>query len=153
MKLHFAIGHFRVRLYAEKMVRTEGVTSLLEDGSHFLMWDFDNVDYAEVLQALGRVQDDYALPDIHVLLTSDRSYHAYCFAALPWPTVIKIIAETPGVDLDYFRIGVWRGYFTLRYVAKPGRAAPCAIALLPSTVKASVDPYRIPQFVRYWTHA
>ena len=101
-----------------------GINSNLKDGNHILMWEFDNVEYWQALAALTVAQQDYALPQIHILKASGiKSWHAICFARCPWPLSISIVAGTPLIDLDWLRMCVNREHWTLRVTDK-GQGEP-----------------------------
>lgn len=153
MRFEFTLGTWRIRASAERQVRVRGVTSELSDGNHMLLWDFDNTDLSVVCADLKRVQAEYNLPTIHILRTRESSYHAYCFARHSWPWTLLILADTPHLDPDYFRIGVWRGYFTLRIAPKPGAPEIEHVTDLVSGHPADINPLEANRFVRYWTHA
>lgn len=107
-----------------------GINSNLKDGSHILMWEFDNASYYPVREALLYAQDQYQLPDIHILqASSNKSWHAMCFARCPWPLAISIVAGTPGIDLDWLRMCVNRENWTLRVTDK-GQGEPKVFEVL-----------------------
>ncbi|GAH64923.1 unnamed protein product, partial [marine sediment metagenome] len=90
-----------------------------EDGSHILMWDFDDVPLEEVCQDLRVVQSRYSLSDIHICRTKEPdNYIAYCFTSQDWKTAVEIVAQTHTVDWQFLRFGVYRGHFTLRVTPK-----------------------------------
>jgi len=152
MKIEFEILHRRIRFSAQRQVRVKGVTSRLSTGQHILMWDFDHKSWDCVQEALLRVQCQFTLPSIYVLKTREDSYHAYCLRALDWSDVIHIISSTAFVDLDYFRIGIWRGYFTLRITDKPGAPEIQHFCTLAAPELIDTDPMSIDQFVNYWAN-
>ncbi len=116
-----------------------------------MMWDFDNKGEDDVKNALVDVQKRFKLSRIYLLNTGlEGYYHAYCFKAHSWGDTLKILAETEGLDQVYFKIGVIRGYFTLRYTPKKKRGFQPAI-ILPSRYKEDVNPYEVTSFVTYWT--
>lgn len=145
------IGGLRVYGGVSFSKRTDGVNSKLEDGTHFLMWDFDNVDYMALLEGLRWVQWNNSLPTIYILESTPGSYHAYCFKRKDWPTTLHILADTYGLDPAYFKIGVLRGFFTLRIKDKSGFQIR-KIEELKSSMPEDVDPFEeIKSFSKYWT--
>ncbi|GAI75027.1 unnamed protein product, partial [marine sediment metagenome] len=128
-----------------------GVNSKLPDGRHFLMWDFDDIGEEDVKRALVEVQRRFRLARILLLNTGLENYwHAYCFQAHSWPDTLRILASTDGLDKVFFKIGAIREYFTLRITPKKRRDFKTAI-ILPSRWKEDVDPYKLNNFVTYWT--
>lgn len=115
------------------------------------MWDFDNVKEEDVKNELRRIQMVFKLPRIWLISTGiEGYYHAYCFKAFDWPDTLKILASTCFLDKVYFKIGVIRDYFTLRYSYKKGRDFSKA-AILKSRYKEDVNPFTLTNMVKYWT--
>lgn len=142
--LHFHIG-------LSRSVQVQGVNSKLPDGRHILMWDFDNVEEDNVIKALLQVQRRYKLPTIYLINTGlPLHYHAYSFVARSFADVIRILYSTEGIDKVYFKIGIVREFFTLRYSPKRGREFKLVLRM-PSKYGADVDPYQIANFTQYWT--
>lgn len=116
------IGNHRLTLTFARVARVIGVNSTLKDGSHILMWDFDDESPDDVKDALKIVQARYCLSDIHLLCTRKwYSFIAYCFTSMPFKRTVEIIAATPLVDWQFLRFGVYRGHFTLRVTPKNNR--------------------------------
>jgi len=131
--------------------QVKGINSKLPSGKHFLMWDFDNIGVEDVKASLVRIQNRYKLPRIFIVNTGlDGYYHSYCFKALPFSKVLEILAETQYLDQAYFKIGVIRGYFTLRYTPKRDRPFMPAF-ILPSVRKEDINPFELTNFCKYWT--
>ena len=128
-----------------------GVNSQLGDDYHFLMWDFDNVELGRLFEELEHIQWLFELPAIHILQSSlPNSYHAYCFARRPWGMVLQILATTQYIDQQFFKIGVIRGYFTLRIEDKKAGLLK-AVGRIPSLVDNEVGTDEITSFANYWT--
>ena len=145
------IGNRRLTLTYARIAKVTGVNSNLEDGMHVLMWDFDAVTIIEVCMALKTVQTRYSLSDIHVLRTKEPdNYIAYCFSAKDWRTAVEIIAQTPFVDWQFFRFGVYRGHFTLRVTPKGDRHIKGA-ALLEGYELPNCEPPDLLSWVKYET--
>jgi hypothetical protein len=112
-----------------------GVNSKLDDDRHILMWDFDDMKLDDVILSLMETQYKYNLSTIFILNTGrPDSYIAYCFDAHPFQKAAEIICSTRGIDWDFYRLAIIRGYFTLRVSPKSGRKIKLA-AILPSTKK------------------
>lgn len=105
----------------KRHVTRVGVSSDVGDNKHILLWDFDNVDRELVIKALRMVQWSFDLPHILVVPTRADSFHAYCLEAFPWARCLAILAATAYLDPTYFKMGVVRGYFTLRVEDLPNR--------------------------------
>jgi len=149
LRLDFKGWRFYIALTHSRQVK--GVNSKLPDGKHFLMWDFDNKEENDVITALKEVQRRFKLPRIFLLNTGLEGYwHAYCFKATEWADTLRILASTDGLDKVFFKIGVIREYFTLRYTPKRNRDFKPAI-ILPSRYKEDVNPFELASFVKYWT--
>lgn len=140
---------FTVYAGIKRVEMVEGVNSRLPSGRHWLMWDFDNVEFCHVRGELLRIQRKYRLPKIYILNTGiPCHYHANCFVSLDWLEARSIIASTEYVDYRYIAIGILRGFFTLRYSPARGKEFQPAI-ILPSRVPEDVDPFALTSFVTY----
>lgn len=145
------IGSLRVGLSIARVTNVEGVNSLLDNGKHVLMWDFDNTTLPEVNHALYRVQLRYKLSSIFIFETKpETNYIAYCFTALPFLEACSIISATHGVDNYFFRFGVYRGKFTLRVSPKNDRHIKYAM-ILPSELPSNCWMQDLKRFVKYET--
>jgi len=148
-KINF--GHYRLSLTFYRIAKMIGVNSNLDDGTHILMWDFDDTNLEEVKVALRKVQSRYCLSDIYILETKEHTnYIAYCFTARDWRTVVEIIAQTDLVDWQFFRFGVYRGHFTLR-VSPKGDRTPHLVAKLEGFELANCSVKELNSWVRYET--
>ena len=145
------LGNYRLTLTFARIAKMIGVNSELGEGKHILMWDFDDVPLEDVKAALSRVQCRYFLPDIHILRTKEPdNYIAYCFSSQEWRRAVEIIAQTPHVDWQFFRFGVYRGNFTLRVTPK-GDRTPHIVARLIGFGQPDVKPEDLKSWVRYET--
>ncbi len=128
-----------------------GVNSLLPDKNHILMWDFDKFQFWVVLAILRSIQYKYDLPRIRILESSDGwNYIAYCFKRCTWRKAKEIIASTDGVDEQFFKYGVYRGYFTLRVSQKKG-SLPILVRMLESKTQEDVSVDELDSWVVYET--
>lgn len=144
-------GPLRVSLTVSWSQRTKGVNSKLSDGSHILMWDFDGVDLSHVYRALWRAQQEYQLAQIHLLGTAlDGYYHAYCWQRHSWMDAVNIIGRTAHCDQVFWKIGVVRGFFTLRILPKKHRPTR-PLSILASHVPEDCSPADIAEVTTYWT--
>ena len=151
MDTRFNIGNFRVYIGVKRMTWVDGVNSKLDDGGHFLMWDFDDVDPEELSLALEETQKALGLPNIYILSSGKpRGYHAYCFKRYSWDEAFAIVWRTPRVCQTFVKMAFVRGYFTLRYSAKSGREISFE-RILVGPAPEDVDPRQIHNFVRYYT--
>lgn len=146
-------GAWKLYLSLTHSKRLLGVSSLLPSGDHILMWDFDDSWDSTLYSTLGAIQKRFALPRIDILATGKQGhYHAYCFYSTAWPDALRILASTKGLDQQFFRLGVLRGYWTLRIVEKNGfrfrRLPPLESTL---GIKIDVSPWLIANFVYYQT--
>ena len=151
MRLRIKRAGWHLYLEIYRSVRFEGVNSLLANGDHFIMWDFDEQDVTEVASALRQVQKEFKLPTIYLVNTGKpKSWHGYCFKRVKYPLLLHILAATKGMDRMWFNIGVLRGFFTLRYTPRSGREFKPAY-VLPGKVIEDVNPYELTNFSRYWS--
>lgn len=138
----FYIGLKRIQM-------VDGYNSILPDGKHFLMWDFDDTKLEAVKAALREIQKRYKLPIIWLLNTGiPDSWHANCFKALEWEECRSVVAATKYVDKKFVGIGILRGFFTLRYSPMQGREFQPAI-ILPSIYPEDINPLELTSFITY----
>ena len=129
-----------------------GVNSRLDDGRHILMWDFDKHSLESVVEALRVVQTRYFLSDIHILETNkeEHNYIAYCFTQTEWQRAIEIVSATYGIDWQFLRLSVYRGWFTLRVGAKKS-GLPHIIKRLEGYCLPDCTPEDLREWVEYET--
>jgi len=107
-KHRFGFSHYTV-------TDVTGVNSKVDDDLHICMWDFDNQPLESIIDALLLVQHHYCLPRIFILRTNEKSnYQAFSLTRRPFKAVVVIIIETFLVDWNFWKLGVLRGFFTLR---------------------------------------
>jgi len=151
MIFRFRIGHWRFSFAAVRITDVAGVNSVLPDGKHILMWDFDDIPLNKVIAALWTTAITYSLPPIYILSSGKPNhYMAYCFKRVDWQKAIEIIAATPHVCQTFLRFGVWRKKWTLRITPKDGRNIKL-IAKLPGLSKPDVSIKELDSFVKYET--
>jgi len=145
------IGDLRLTFTAARIVKVGGFNSLLTDGNHILMWDFDNVDLRVVRQQLASIQMEYSLPKISILETRKHTnFIAYCFKRLPWRAVVAIVCQAPDVDFNFFKYSVYRERFTLRVTDK-GYGLPHCVAVLESKIPEDATILDLASWVNYET--
>jgi len=151
MILKLTIGRWRFTFSMAPITRVIGVNSLLEDGNHFLMWDFDDTTLDDVVDALLQVQRIYELPTIYIVESKkDTNFMAYCFKRVSLQKAVEIIAFTKGIDWSHLKYGVFRGSFTLRVSSKCGRK-PKLVWKLVSDVPEDVSIPELKRWIRYET--
>jgi len=151
MILKFRFLRYVVKLVIFPYVTVEGVNSKLPDGNHFLMWDFDDVDLDTVIKELEWTMFLYGLPDVHILSSGDdRHYAAFCFKRVPFWLARHIISSTEHLDGNFYKYGVWRKYFTIRFTPKAGRRHKY-IMTLKGYAEEDVSIDEIKSFDRYDT--
>lgn len=151
MILRLRIGNWRFTTTFIKVQDVIGVNSILPDGQHILMWDFDDTEFIDVLTSLKNTQEQYDLSNIYVLNTGKpNSYIAYCFKKVPWQKAVEIIASTPFICWEYFRWAIIRKHFTLRVTAKSGRKPKLAY-IIPSNQPEDTTIDELNSWVKYET--
>lgn len=143
MKIPLLFGH-QLKLYLSKEYKRTGVCSkVFKTDEHCLLGDFDYVeDFSGLLMELDRIQHKYKLPDIHVIQSSIDKYHIYCFCARPFMEIVHILSDIKGLDKAYFRLGIIRGYFTLRISERENEKFE-KVALLMSLVPPDISPLEV----------
>jgi hypothetical protein len=138
---------------ATKIESTIGLNSILKDGNHVLMWDFDGYEHLDVLyNDLAYLQVNHELPDIYVFESSPKHYLALCLHRTRWIYALHILTELVCVDHAWIKACVTRGYFTIRIGTKHGHE-PKPIRVLLSHVKETVRIEELENYDRYEIHA
>ena len=151
MILKIRLGMHKLVVTFSKIEDVVGVNSLLEDGTHILMWDFDYEDEEKVIAVLEWEQAFWKLPNIYVLKTAEeKGFHAYCLTRVPFLKACAILADTNLIDETYYRMGVFRKKWTLRISEKSGRSISLH-KILKSDVPEDVSVKELTNFVAYET--
>jgi len=151
MIIKLKIGNTKLTFSASKMEDVVGVNSMIGDKDHILMWDFDYTDQAKIIKALKITQWTFKLPAIYVLKTAEKKgFHAYCFKRNSLQEACEILSTTDYIDMNYFRMGAFRGYWTLRLSKKSGRSFELC-EVLKSVIKEDVELKELKQFTLYDT--
>lgn len=130
---------FNPSISIKKVVNVAGIDSdIANDDRHILLWDFDNVNLSDMTKTLKTLQRRWALPRIVIIESSVKHYHAVCIKAMPYPLVLNILASTKDIDWTYFKLGVMRGYWTLRITPKSGKDKITFVQELPSSVSEDI---------------
>lgn len=128
-----------------------GVNSKVGEDEHILMWDFDRGNFNHIRDEMLAVQDALTLPSIYVVRTKKTgSYHCYCLRKTSFQEACVLLSNTIGIDMTYFRLGVTRGYWTLRISPKSGRDITL-VDVLESDVPEDVSVKNLKSFVIYET--
>jgi len=151
--IRFRILNYRCYFGILKVTDTLGFNSKLDDGTHILMWDFDNIDLASVRNILRQVQYRYFLPTIYICKTSENSYYAFCLKRYDFKEAFRIVASTPKVDFNFLKYSLLREYFTLRIVEKEKKPAPILVEKLESKISEDVKIEEIKSYSLYETKA
>ena len=147
----FTIGDIRFTFTIARIVKVGGFNSLLTDGNHILMWDFDDVPLEKVKDSLALMMAHYFLPKVYILETrKDSSYIAYCFKRTNWKLAVLIVAHTPLVDWNFLKYGIYRDKFTLRVTDK-GHGKPHCVAVLDSSIPEDATVEDLATWVNYET--
>lgn len=133
--------NYQLRVYFSRLEKRQGVGSQVFNGGdkHILLWDFDNKKLSSVIGSLLTLQQHYKLPSIYIISTSINRYHAYSFTARSFREVIHILSDTPEIDVAYLRLGVARGYYTLRVSKRKGENFRL-VKILTSVLPDEVNP-------------
>jgi hypothetical protein len=147
----FRIGKWRFTFTLAPVEDVVGVNSQLPDGRHVLMWDFDHTPLSTVCAELYRLMVKYQLPNIYIFKSSPGdNYIAYCLKRVSWWEAKRIVADTPFVDEQFFKYGVYRGYFTLRVSGKNGYT-PERVTVISSDTPETASWWELNSWVVYET--
>ena len=143
MKINFPFN-FQLRVYFSRLEKREGACSKIfgQEDKHIVLWDFDNSELSKIIESLNLIQLWYKLPKIYIVSSSKNRYHAYCFTARTLREVITIISATPEIDTKYLRLGMVRGYYTLRITSRKHDDFKL-VETIPSFIPDEVNPLDI----------
>lgn len=128
------IAHWKFTFTFAPVTDVTGVNSNLPDGSHIIMWDFDDIPLEILADELEYLQDQLGLPNIYILNTGNPNHYiAYCFKRCTWQYSIEAVARIWLVDPSFFKYGVYREHWTLRVTPKEGRK-PKLVKILHSPI-------------------
>lgn len=137
------VKNFQLRCYFSRLEKRNGLCSqIYGTNKHILLWDFDHVSLKKLCENLSFLQYKYELPKIYILKTSISGYHAYCFKSYDLKDVIHILSDTIDIDDTYLRLGMVRGYYTLRFSGRQD-GKPKLVKILESNFPESVSPIDI----------
>jgi len=136
-------NRYRMSFYISRTEKRYGVCSpLYKSDKHILLWDFDDTPLIKVIDSLLLVQLSYKLPTIYILESSKNRYHAYCFVSKTLQEIIHILSCTQEIDLEYLRLGMVRGYYTLRFSPRKGETFKL-IKTLKSDIPEETSPFDV----------
>jgi hypothetical protein len=145
------VGKWRIAVGILPTTKCVGVYSSLGNDKHILMWDFDDKPFGVVIKELRAAQKRYKLPRIYILNTGQpQHYIAYCFKVVDFPTAREILASCHSIDSEFYRLGVYRGRWTLRVGPKCGRY-PYLVGVLKSRVQEDCNARSLNDWVIYET--
>jgi hypothetical protein len=117
--------------------KLEGVTSRVFDingkptENHYVFWDCDIPDLEKIKTVLTKVQQIYNLSDIFVTSDNNRSFRAWCFSIVDFPTFLKILIDSKEIiDYEFLSYTFRRKEATLRVSKKENRPFQCIIGVL-----------------------
>ena len=143
MKINFPFS-YQLRLYFSRLEKREGVASIAYGtiDKHILLWDFDNTKLTVINKSLRYIQTWYKLSTIYIISSSPNRYHAYCFSTRTFKEVINILSATPEIDIKFLRLGMVRGYYTLRISPRKNDNFKI-VSKLKSTIIPNIDPLAV----------
>lgn len=111
----------------------EGVTSLLSDGNHIVMWDIEKCTLVQAQKTLAEVQKKYNLSHIYIATDNDETFRAWCFSKVSFDVYLRILVDSLAIlDYNFFYYTVKRRKATLRTGTKNGRSAQRVVCVLES---------------------
>ena len=132
MRFNFRIRKFNKTLFMmySDTQTLEGVTSLLKNGKHIVMWDLEGCSQEQAEETLRKVQSSYNLSSIFIFSDAERSFRAWCFTRVDFNTFLKILLDTDYADWNFFYYTVKRKKATLRVSNKKNRPKQELVAVL-----------------------
>ena len=117
--------------------KLEGITSRVFDingkptENHYVFWDCDIPDLEKIKTVLTKVQQIYNLSDIFVTSDNNKSFRAWCFSIVDFPTFLKILIDSKEIiDYEFLSYTFRRKEATLRISKKENRPFQFIIGVL-----------------------
>lgn len=132
MTKHFGNYGFSILFLFAFTQRLHGITSLLPNGMHFILVDFENCSFEEVVEESKYVQQKYGLSNIYIYSDAERSFRVFCYSIVDFKTLLKIILDFKHSDMIFFNYTVRRKKATARISRKKGRPLPKLVKVLES---------------------
>lgn len=153
MKIELFNYRVRLDMSIKKLVEVEGINSNLDDNNkeHILLWDFDEIPLSKIVASLKLIQYRHSLPKIYIVSSSINHYHAYCFTRQSKAKAMYILISTKYIDETYFKLGIVRGYWTLRITPKQVNNKFMSVINLDSKVPEDLTTTKLLQTVKYNT--
>lgn len=136
-------GNLRIVLAISDFQTVSGITSKAGNGSHYVLWDFDNRSLEICAKALRYIQRKYSLSDIYIFSDSENSCHGICYSKFRFRKMIEILASTPNIDLDYVAHTIDQGKATIRLSEKIGREKMSLVKTIYSKWSSIAPPENI----------
>lgn len=104
----------------------KGISSRINNdyNDHRILWDLDNCEFNEALEALNKIQDSYNLGKIYIFSDKEKSYGAICNTVVSFREYLKILIDTDLIDPLFTRYALQRHEGILRLSNKEGRPLP-----------------------------
>ena len=151
MILKIRFGKWKFMFSYSQIEDIVGVNSKVGKDKHIRMWDLDNHPIKNVCAELRIMQKRFNLPNIYVVRTKkSESYHCYCLHKTSFMDACMVLSTTFMIDPIYYRLGVTRGYWTLRISPKSNRDI-VLVDVLKSDVPEDVSVKDLKSFVIYET--
>lgn len=153
MKIELFNWRFRFQISLKKLVEVTGINSNIDETmhEHILLWDFDNQTLEIVTASLSKTQDYWNLPRIYIIESNKNRYHAYCFYRAEKWLANAILSSTPCICETFFKLGVMRGYWTLRITPKRKNEGFRLVRELPSPNHEDLGLVSLMNTVKYKT--
>jgi hypothetical protein len=128
MKKLLRLGKYKIGFIFEPIfIKTFFVYGMTSDvflpgkklGMHVTFWDFTEKDLQKIKESLKFIRRRKNLGVIYLFQSGSRkSYRAICLDKLPLAEMVRVICETPGVDLAFIKWTMLRRRATIRITPK-----------------------------------
>jgi len=127
---HFGKHGFSLLVLFAKTQRLEAITTLLPNGTHFILADVENCSFEEVVEEAKYVQQKHGLSNMYIYSDMERSFRIFCYSLVDYKTLLKILLDFKHLDMVFFDYTVRRKKATLRYGKKENRQPPKLVKVL-----------------------
>ena len=147
----FSLFGHRVSVFIRKVTVVDGVKSILPNGRHCIMMDFEDCSLRQAECEIARLQNKFRLGSADIFQSSDSNhFHIYIWTAVDLRRLLTIMLDATHEDWKHAFFSMKRKHSVLRLTDKSGSKITY-IESLTSVYPDSCSEKDLANFVRYQT--
>ena len=132
MTKHFGNYGFSTLFIFALTQRLHAITSLLPNGTHFILADVEDCSFEEVVEESKYVQQKHDLSNMYIYSDAERSFRVFCYSLVDYKALLRILLDFEHLDMIFFDYTNRRKKATLRIGKKKDRSSPRLMKVLES---------------------